>query len=47
MKADKNKYKIALWTDWEIAYQKVKKGEYKDPDDDLNEIELKKYVLFL
>jgi len=31
----KNEYEIVLWTEWQTAYKKVEKGEYKDYHDDL------------
>ena len=47
MKANKNEYKIVLWTDWEIAYKKVEDGKYKDPIDELNDEGFSKMRSFL
>jgi len=43
----KKEFKIVLWTDWEIAYNKVEKGKYKDYQDDLSEEERLKMRAFL
>jgi hypothetical protein len=43
----KNEYKIVLWTEWETAYEKVEKGEYKDYQEDLSDEDGKKMRAFL
>ena len=44
---DKNKYKIVLWTDFETAYKKIEKGEYKHPIYDLCDEETIKMRAYL
>ena len=47
MEIEKSEYEIIIWTDWDVAYQNVKKGKYKDPYDCLNDEECSKMRNFL
>jgi hypothetical protein len=47
MDDNKNEYEIVLWIEWQTAYDKVKKGEYKSFRKDLSKKERKKMRAFL